>query len=39
MRRLNFVGLVLVSLFLALPLDAPYAQQRQSVTAAATSSA
>jgi hypothetical protein len=35
MRRLNLIGLVLVSLFLALPLHAPYAQQ-QSVRVATT---
>src|SRR2546423_712445 len=39
MRRLNLIGLVLVSLFLALPLDAPYAQQQQSVRVATTTPA
>jgi hypothetical protein len=41
MRRLTSVGLALTTLFLALPLPAPYAQQRRSVraaTATATSS-
>src|SRR5437764_1562961 len=39
MRRLNLIGLVLVSLFLALPLHAPYAQQQQSVRVATTTPA
>jgi hypothetical protein len=34
MRRLNWVGLALISLFLSLPPQAPYAQQRQSVKTA-----
>jgi len=39
MRRLNLTGLVLVSLFLALPLHAPYAQQSQSVRVATAAAA
>jgi hypothetical protein len=39
MRRLIQVGLVLTSLFLALPLPAPLAQQGRSVRAAATTTA
>src|SRR5437660_11110231 len=39
MRRLNRVGLALIVLFLALPLQAPRAQQRQSVMSAATAAA
>src|SRR5947209_15064056 len=39
MRRLNRVGLALIVLFLALPLQAPRAQQRQSVMSAATTAA
>ncbi|PYS78445.1 MAG: hypothetical protein DMF66_06405 [Acidobacteria bacterium] len=39
MRRLNRVGLALIVLFLTLPLQAPRAQQRQSVMSAATAAA
>ena len=40
MRRLNLLGLALISLFLALPLQAPYAQQQsQSVRSAAATAA